>query len=292
MRLVAARWLAVAVALAWSASAVAAPSPTEAKAKSPAEKIRQELDQVVSVDISEQPLTLAVNQLKEQTKINFVLDKLTLTQLGVDPDMMPVTVKMKDVKLRTALRTIFGQFNLSYAVIDDIVFISAPQVVVEKQMQQSVNIDLDDVEFDAAMRRLGRETATNIVLDPRCAKEAKAKLTMHVDEAGLEGTVKLMCVMVDLRAVRIGNTLFVCSKKVAEELQKDPAFNPNPIPRGPDGTPIPTPGVPGVPGLPGGLPAVPGMGGFGNGGGLQILPLNVPGGNPHVKELRELTLTR
>jgi len=85
---------------------VASAAPTaEPKAPpvSPAEKVRKDLDQVITLDITEQPLNLAVNQLREQTKINFVLDKMTLTQMGVDPEQMPVTVKLKDVKVRQAL---------------------------------------------------------------------------------------------------------------------------------------------------------------------------------------------
>jgi hypothetical protein len=279
MRLVVVRragLLAALVVLFGAAVAVAAPT-TEAKPKptSPADKIRQDLDQLVTLDISEQPLNLAVNQLREQTKINFVLDKFTLAQLGIDPEQMPVTVKLKDVKLRTALRTIFGPYNLSYAILGDTVLISTDEVAMYRQMNQRINVDLDNVEFTAALKQLSRETGVNLVLDPRVVKEAQGKVTLQLDDAPLDKAVAILCEMVGLKRVRIGNALFICSKATATELRSDPDLFP-PVQRNPDGTPIPVP-VPGGIGLPGGMGGfVPG--GFGPGGAvpppnIQIVPL-------------------
>ena len=42
------------------------------------EKIRKDLEKVIDFDTAEQPLHLALNQLREQSKINFVLDRQTL----------------------------------------------------------------------------------------------------------------------------------------------------------------------------------------------------------------------
>jgi hypothetical protein len=267
--------LAAAVALLWAAAVVAAPT-TEPKAKSvsPAEQIRKDLDQNITLDITEQPLNLAVNQLREQTKINFVLDKFTLTQMGIDPESLPVTVKLKDVKLRTALRTIFDQYNLGYAIIGDTVLISTDEVAMFRQMRQRVTVDLDGVEFGAAIKQLSRETAVNLVLDPRVAKEAQGKVTLRLEDAQLDSVVVLMCEMVGLKRVRLGNTLFICSEAVATKLRSDPDFNP--VPRNPDGTPIPVPPGGIVPG--GAVPfGLPGMGGFVPGGlGGPPVPVPVP----------------
>ena len=76
------------VALSWvlfvKLAAMAAPLPAEPKAAAvPAEKTRKALDQVVNVEFSEQPLHSALNQLSEQTKIKFVLDRMTIALMGV-----------------------------------------------------------------------------------------------------------------------------------------------------------------------------------------------------------------
>ena len=83
--------------------AAAAPDAKE-PTSSPAEKIKKQLDQTTTLEIADQPLSLALNQIREQTKINFVIDRFTIQQMGMDPEQMPVSAKLKDVKVRSALR--------------------------------------------------------------------------------------------------------------------------------------------------------------------------------------------
>src|SRR5947209_7575877 len=105
------RWtrLAAAVALAWglAGAAGAAPLPADrADGSNPAEKLRKDPERVISLDLDQQPLHLAINQLHEQTKVNFVLDRFTLGQMNVDPEQTTVSLRLKDVKLRSALRSL------------------------------------------------------------------------------------------------------------------------------------------------------------------------------------------
>ncbi len=266
-------------ALAWCFGATAAPVAPADKTKpvSAADKLRHELDQLITIDINEQPLNLAVNQLREQTHLNFVLDKFTLLQLGIDPDMVPVSAKLKDVKLRSALRTIFGPYNLSYAIIGDTVLITTDEMAIYRQMRQRVNVDLEGIEFATGVKQLARETATNLVIDPRVAKEAQGKITLQIEDVPLDTAVRLMSEMVGLKPVKVGNTLFICSKTTARDLREE--------------EPTPMPGMPGMPGGPGGPPVpgvlVPGMGGGGNGqGGFNLtIPL---GKLEAVKEERKV----
>jgi hypothetical protein len=266
-------------ALAWGFGAAAAPVAPADKNKpvSAADKLRHELDQVITLEITDQPLNLAVNQLREQTHINFVLDKFTLQQMGIDPEMLPVSAKLKDVKLRSALRTVFGPYNLSFAIIGDTVLITTDEMAIYRQMRQRVNVDLEGVEFATGVKQLARETATNLVIDPRVAKEAQGKITLQIEDVPLDTAVRLMSEMVGLKPVKVGNTLFICSKTTARDLREE--------------EPAPMPGMPGMPGGPGGPPVpgvlVPGMGGAGNGqGGFNLtIPL---GKLEAVKEERKV----
>jgi hypothetical protein len=273
MRLDHVRW-ALAALLALGLTAAAAPQSGDAKGKpvSAADKLRRDMDQAVSLDISEQPLHLAINQLREQTKINFVLDKVTMGAMGMDPEQMPVTLKLKDAKLRTALRTLLNPFNLSFVILDDTVLITTDDMAMHRQMRQRVNVDLDNAELASSLRQMARETATNIVLDPRVAKEAQAKVTLQLEDVPLEMAVRLMAEMAGLRPVRVGNTLFVCSKAAAKELREDPDLYPPQPKVTPDGIVLPpgaNPFGPGMPGLPG---VLPGIGGIGGGPGLPAVP--------------------
>jgi hypothetical protein len=213
-----------------------APAPDEARARSvsPADKIRKELDRTINLDIDQQPLALAIAQVHEVTKINFVLDRVTLAQSGIDPDQMTVSLKLKDVKVRSALRSLLTPYNLNYAILGDTVLVSTDEVAMLRQVRQRVSIDLEKIELGKALRQLARETGTNLILDTRAAKDAQTPVTLQMEDVPLETAVRLMAEMVNLKPVRVGNTLFVTSKTNANELRNDPDLQPAPMPGNPN----------------------------------------------------------
>jgi hypothetical protein len=220
--------LAVAGALV-SSAALAAPAipAADKKADSPAEKVRKILDQIAeTVNIENQALANALNVLHDQTKINFMLDLPTVQQMGIDPTGMQnpqqvVNVQMENVKWKTVLRSILGQYNLSYAVIGDTVVVTSEEAAMLKQMHQRVNVDLDKVPLAPALKQLARETATNLLVDSRVQKEAQNPVTLQLDDVPLETAVRLMAEMAGLKPVRVGNVLFVTTKATAAEIKAD-----------------------------------------------------------------------
>src|SRR6266852_42425 len=93
--------LVLALAPAFLGAAPAAPdTPDKDKDASPAAKLKKQLDQTLSLEVTEQSLNTAINQIREQTKINFVVDRMSIQQLGMDPEQILVSVKLKDVKTR------------------------------------------------------------------------------------------------------------------------------------------------------------------------------------------------
>src|SRR5260370_3867154 len=194
---------------------VAAPAGPEAPAKAagPAENLKKQLDQNVTLEINDQSLSAAINQIREQTKINFVVDKLTIQQMGMDPEQMLVSTKLKDVKARTALRAVLSPYNLGYAIIGDTVLVSTDDMAMYRQLHQRVNIDLEKVTLGAALKKLSKDTAANVLLDPRvAAKDAGAAVTLQMEDVPLETAVRLMSEMAGLKPVRVGNVLFVTTK--------------------------------------------------------------------------------
>jgi hypothetical protein len=238
-------------------SRAASPPSADAQAKSasPADKIRKALDQTLTLDVNEQPLQLAINQLREQTKINFVLDRFVMQQMGMDPDSAQVTVKLKDVKARTALRMILSPYNLSYAIVGDTVLISTDEIAMFKQMRQRVSLDLEKVEMAKALKQLARDTATNLIVDVRAAKEAQAVVTLQMEDVPLETAVRLMAEMAGLKPVRVGNVLFVTTKANANEMRQDPDLAPNPQAGNPQAQMMIMGGMPAMMGGPGGATA-------------------------------------
>jgi type II secretory pathway component GspD/PulD (secretin) len=237
-----------------SCPAWAAPVPSEAAARpvSAADGIRKELNRIISLEVDQQPLALAVAQVHELTKINFVLDRVTLAQNGIDPDQLTVSLKLKDVKARSALRSLLTPYNLNFAILGDTVLVSTDDVAMLRQVRQRVSIDLEKVDLAKALKQLARETGTNLIVDTRAGKDAQTPVTLQMEDVPLETAVRLMAEMVNLKPVRVGNTLFVTTKANANELRNDPDLQPampnNPNERLP--TPIAGPAAPAVPPLP------------------------------------------
>ncbi len=233
MRRVPACWqVAVAAAvLAWAVAPPflrAAPAAPE-KSVGPVDKLHAELDQSITLKIERQPLNVAVDMLREKSKINFVLDTLTIQQmLGFTPDQppSPVDVDLKGVKVRTGLRAILSPYGLSFACIGDTVVITTDDMAMLRQMRQRVNLDLAKVEFTAALKQLARDTSTNLILDSRAEKEAKAAVSMQLEDVPLETAVRLLAEMAGLKPVRVGNVLFVTKKETANEMRADPDLQP------------------------------------------------------------------
>jgi hypothetical protein len=192
------------------------------KVLTPAERIRKAFDEKITIDITEQPLFLALNQLREQTKINFVLDRQTLQNMGQDPESLPVTARIKDMKVGDALKTIIKDFNLGYAIIGDAVYVSTNEMAMQRQLKQHVSIDLEKIELAKALEQLKKETATNIVLDKKAEKEGKTLVTMQLDDVPLESAVRLLAEMAGLKAVRPqgSNVLYVTPRGNATELRQ------------------------------------------------------------------------
>jgi hypothetical protein len=237
MNLFAQRWLVPAVFLAWAlavpawAAAPGSGSSDDKKTESPAEKVRKALDQTIDLDVNTPGIEPAVNELAMQAKINVVLDRFTIQQMGIDPmNGSPVQVKLQGVKVRTGLRAILGQYNLSYAVIGEAVVITTEDMAIYRQMRQRVSVDLDKVLLEKALKQLSKETATNLMVDSRVAKEAQTPVSLQLEDVPLETAVRLMAESAGLKAVRVGNVLFVTNKANANEMKSDNDLIPHPQP--------------------------------------------------------------
>jgi hypothetical protein len=200
-----------------------APVPNDIKPKkeSAAETINKTLDKTISMEFANQPLNEAITKLTEQTKLNFILDRGTIQQMGIAPEQAVVTGKLENVKLRTGLRRLLSQYNLGYAIIGDMVLISTEDMAIHRQMRQRINLSLEKVPFQEALKQLAKETATNLVLDARVTKEGLTAVTLNLEDVPLEVAVRLMANQAGLRPVRTGNVLYVTTKANAAELRND-----------------------------------------------------------------------
>lgn len=227
--------LVLAVVWAWSLPAGRTDSPTpdkpakpatplEAadakKTDSPAEKTRRALDKTIDLDLGDTPLAEVVKFLQDKTQINFVLDQVALNEMaGGGPEN--VTIKLQKVKLRLGLHQMLRPYNLDFAILGDTVLITPANKVMDRRMRQPIDVNLDRVPLADALRQLGRETSTNLLVDGRVPRENQGVVTLDLEDVALETAVRLMAEMNSLNTVRVGNVLLVTDEDKANELKAE-----------------------------------------------------------------------
>ncbi|HEX5446021.1 MAG TPA: hypothetical protein VFW87_19500, partial [Pirellulales bacterium] len=92
-------------------------SPTE-------EKILAALDEPTVMDFEETPLKDAVDFLKEKHQIEIQLDMRALEDGGMGSDT-PVTRQLKGITLRSALRLLLGEYELTYVIRNEVLLITS-----------------------------------------------------------------------------------------------------------------------------------------------------------------------
>jgi hypothetical protein len=201
----------------------AAPNPGDKIG--PAEKTRKALDRPITVKIEKQTLRATLDQLKQKGDVNIVLDAWTIQQQPAGPsetDPAPWDFDLKEVKLKSALRTVLQPYGLTYVVLGDVIVVTTEEMADLRQMHQVVDVDLEHVEIAEALHRLSRASAVNVLLDSRVGDKAKAKVNLEMEDVPLDTAVRLLSEMAGLKPVKVGNVLFVTTKEHADEIRQDP----------------------------------------------------------------------
>jgi type II secretory pathway component HofQ len=198
-----------------------------AKTETAAEKIRKALDQNITVEFAGHTLPAALEALRDQSKLNIIFDRVSTMQLGIEPEQLLVNMKLNNVKLRTVLKNMLTQFNMTFMIEQDVIIITTEHQAIERQIRQRVNVDFDKAPLTEALRQLSRETNVNLVLDPRHVGKIKDTVSLKLEDVPLEVAVRLICEVAGLRSVRQSNVLFVTSKEAAAELRHEESGDPN-----------------------------------------------------------------
>lgn len=192
--------------------------------ETPAEHVKKALGQNVTVDLPFQPLTEVLRLFGDQSHVNIVLDRQTLSQSSFNPDEALVTTPLS-MRLCSGLRQILSQHNLDYAIIGDMILITTEPMAIERQMRQSISVRFQRLQLKTAMERLARETATNIIVDPKASQEMRTPVSLEVEDAPLEVIVKLLANQVGLKQIRVGNVMMVTTKATAAEFAEYREFS-------------------------------------------------------------------
>jgi hypothetical protein len=105
--------------------APARPDPAPAKPTS-ASVLEEKLNQVTSLDPVETPLTDLVTIIRDMHQLPIMLKTKTLDEAGVSIDT-PITKRVANMRLRTALDLILEELELTYVVLEEVVVITTPE---------------------------------------------------------------------------------------------------------------------------------------------------------------------
>jgi hypothetical protein len=104
-----------------------APLPVVPEAQTAAHaRIEQALDQLAELHFSETPLEDVVRQLADTFAIPIVIDRRSLDDVGLGTDT-PVTISLKGITLRQALRHMLSELDLTYIVRNEVLKITTPE---------------------------------------------------------------------------------------------------------------------------------------------------------------------
>jgi tetratricopeptide (TPR) repeat protein len=104
---------------AWSAVDLAKRSPAE-------KKIEAELKKPTQFEFSEQPLSAVIDYLKEYHKIEIQADTRALEEASVALDT-PITMSLHGVSLRSALKRLLKNLDLTYTIQDEVLLITTTE---------------------------------------------------------------------------------------------------------------------------------------------------------------------
>lgn len=92
--------------------------------------IRKALAQPIALSFAEAPLSEVVRNLREKTKVDVMLDDRSLDLVGIGGDT-PISFKLEGVCLRSALRLLLRDFELTWIIHNESILITLPEVAEE-----------------------------------------------------------------------------------------------------------------------------------------------------------------
>jgi hypothetical protein len=101
----------------WSRVDLTVPSKAE-------DLINEKLKDPVTMEFVETPLSDVIDFLKDYTGVNIVLDKPALEEEGINSDT-PVSIHVQSIALKSALKILLGQYNLTFLIKDDVLQITS-----------------------------------------------------------------------------------------------------------------------------------------------------------------------
>jgi ferric-dicitrate binding protein FerR (iron transport regulator) len=90
-------------------------------------KIEEALNSPTQLEFVETPLQDVIEYLKDYHRIEIQIHRKALHDVGLDPSTNPITANLKGISLRSALRLILRERDLTYVIQSDVLLITTPE---------------------------------------------------------------------------------------------------------------------------------------------------------------------
>jgi len=224
MRTMISRWFLFGLLFGWALThATVFAQQSAGKTASALEKLRANLDKNITIDYNGQSLTDVLNHFRDKTGVPINIDQTALMQ-GVpvpDGNVGQVTLKATNEKASQVLRKLLNAHQLCYILFEDSVLVTTDDMATMRQMRQRVSVDVEDIPFNKAVRNLAKNHGLNLVIDPKVMKQSEAPVSLQLENAGIETAVRLLAELANLKAVRMGNTMFVTTEEKAKKIREE-----------------------------------------------------------------------
>ncbi len=124
-------------------------------------RIRAKLDDETSQTFIDLPLSDAVRQLSDTHDIPIVIDNRALEEIGLSAEE-PVNVALKRVSLRSFLRLMLREFELTYLIKDEVMQITTPEAAKQNLIVEMYTFPVELTEkSDKVVKALTSSVSSN-----------------------------------------------------------------------------------------------------------------------------------
>jgi hypothetical protein len=102
-------------------------------------EILEALRTPIDIDFEDQPLDEVIDYISKKLKVSIMLDKTTLDSVGQDYKAK-ITVKAKEVTLRTVLHKVLGEVGLTYIIRNETIDVVTPEVANKTLITRNYSI--------------------------------------------------------------------------------------------------------------------------------------------------------
>jgi hypothetical protein len=202
----------------------------EAEKKLKAGAMLKKLNQPITLERgfdANTPLKDALEHLTDRYHLTFVIDTQAFREEGEGAEIETTPIKlqkMSNVALGTVLRLLLSQIPPSggtYLVRNGFIeVIPASHVKAGRLLQQEVEATFDKRPLEEVLEELSDLTGASVILDSSVGDKAKTVVKAKFkNDVTLETAVRLLADMADLKAVVVGNALYVTTKAKADALR-------------------------------------------------------------------------